>query len=130
MKATEDLVDVLARLRLSTEEEAGNIKRKAYSRKNRKRREEERTNNLYKFSREDELRLAAAFGRGSNEEILATKFNIPIHRYPFYFFRFIIEIITINRIIIIILFGTFEQGGTYDCCSPRSGSTTRSSTTT
>ena len=85
MEATEDLADCLARLRLSTEEaSAGNTKRKAYSRKNRKRREEEKTNNLYKFSQEDELRLAAAFGRGSNEEILATKFNIPIHRYPLF----------------------------------------------
>ncbi len=86
MEATEDLADGLARLRLSTEEaSAGNTKRKAYhSRKNRKRREEEKTNNLYKFSQEDELRLAAAFGRGSNEEILATKFNIPIHRYPLF----------------------------------------------
>ena len=83
MEATEDLVDGLARLRLSTEEAAaGNTKRKSYSRKNRKRDAEE-INNLYKFNKEDELRLAAAFGRGSGEEILATKFNIPIHRYRF-----------------------------------------------
>jgi len=78
----EDLVDGLARLRLSTEEAAGNTKRRSYNRKNRKRDAEE-INNLYKFNKEDELRLAAAFGRGSDEEILATKFNIPIHRYRF-----------------------------------------------
>jgi hypothetical protein len=116
----EDLADGLARLRLSTQE-AGDTKRKAHTRRSRK--DAKKSENLYKFSQEDERRLAAAFGKGSSEEILLTKFNIPIHRYLLYLFIF-------NNNIVLIRFRNRLPGGTYDCCSPRSGSTTRSSTTT